>query len=81
MTEKKEIKRKRLSGKVVSTGMKDTVVVAVSEYFKHPRYKKYITTQKRYKAHDQGNLTSVGEDVIIEETKPISKEKHFRVVR
>ena len=80
-TEKKDIKGKRMSGKVVSTSMQDTVVVLVSEYFKHPRYRKYITTHKKYKAHDKGNLTSVGDTVTIKEVKPISKGKHFSVVR
>lgn len=77
----KNTKKKRLSGKVVSTSMKDTAVVVVSRYFKHPRYKKYIRTQKRYKAHDKGNLVSLGDEVVIEETLPVSKDKHFKVVR
>ncbi|MGM0482328.1 MAG: 30S ribosomal protein S17 [Patescibacteria group bacterium] len=77
----KNVKKKRFSGKVVSTAMKDTVVVTVSRYFKHPRYKKYIRTRKRYKVHDKGNLVSLGDEVLIEETSPISKDKHFKIVR
>lgn len=72
--------RKRFSGKVVSDKMKDTVVVAVSRYVKHPKYKKYIKRMKKYHAHDEGNTRSIGEKVIVEETIPISKTKHFRVV-
>jgi len=73
--------RKRLEGVVVSTKMKDTVVVAVERYVKHPMYGKYLTKTKRYKAHDAGNTCAMGEKVTIEECAPISKEKHFRVVR
>jgi len=72
---------KRLEGVVVSTKMKDTVVVAVERYVKHPMYGKYFTKTKRYKAHDAGNVCVMGERVSIEECAPISKEKHFRVVR
>ena len=70
---------KTFKGTVVSTKMKDTVVVSVNRLVKHPRYKKYIERRKRYHAHDEGNIKVVGEMVIIVETKPISKMKHFRV--
>lgn len=72
---------KRLEGVVVSTKMKDTVVVAVERYVKHPMYGKYFTKTKRFKAHDAGNTCAMGEKVTIEECAPISKDKHFRVVR
>ncbi len=79
--ETKENKRKKvLQGTVVSNKMKDTVVVLVSRYVKHPKYGKYIKLQKRYKAHDEGNTKSIGDKVEILETNPISKQKHFRVV-
>lgn len=72
---------KRLEGVVVSTKMKDTVVVAVERYVKHPMYGKYFTKTKRYKAHDAGNTCTMGQKVVIEECAPISKDKHFRIVR
>lgn len=79
--EEKKLKNKRFSGKVSSTKMKDTAVVVVSRYEKHPRYGKFMKTEKSYKAHDKGNTVAVGEKVIIEETKPISKDKHFKIVK
>lgn len=73
-------KRKTLSGVIVSDKMKDTVVVAVSRYIKHPRYGKFIKRVKRYKADDKGNTRKVGEKVKIEQTRPISKDKTFRII-
>lgn len=70
-------KGKILSGVVVSDKMQDTVVVSVSRYFKHPKYQKYMTVDKRYKVHDKGNTKKVGEKVDIMESKPISKTKRF----
>lgn len=76
------VKRPRmLTGAVVSNKMKDTVVVAVERYVKHPKYKKYIKRVKRYKAHDAGNTKEVGEKVAIVECVPISKDKHFRILQ
>lgn len=71
---------KTFSGIVVSDRMKDTVVVKVLRYTKHPKYGKFIKTAKRYKAHDAGNTKKIGEMVTIRECAPISKEKHFKVV-
>lgn len=68
---------KKLTGTVVSNKMKDTVVVLVERYEKHPKYEKYIKSSKKFKAHDQGNTAKVGDKVTIIETKPISKDKHF----
>lgn len=73
-------KIKIFSGKVVSDKMKDTVVVLVGSYKKHPMYGKYIKRQKKFKAHDAGNKHKIGDTVSIRETKPISKDKHFVVV-
>ncbi len=73
-------KRKRFSGTVVSSAMKDTAVVSVTRYVKHPKYRKYVRHSKRYKTHDQGNTHPVGSNVVIEETRPISKDKTFRIV-
>ena len=75
----KEKKGKVLRGTVVSVKMRDTVVVAVNRYVKHPVYGKYRRVTKRYKAHSPGNTLSVGEPVSIEACRPVSKEKHFRV--
>ena len=72
--------RKTMSGVVKSDKMKDTVVVFVSRFVKHPKYGKYIAITKKFKAHDKGNTKKVGDKVTIEECAPISKEKHFRVV-
>lgn len=83
-TEKKnntETKGKILSGVVVSDKMKDTVVVSVPRYVKHPKYGKFVKTQKKYKAHDEGNTLKVGDKVDIKETNPISKTKHFVIVK
>jgi small subunit ribosomal protein S17 len=73
-------KGKILSGTVVSDKMKDTVVVLVQRYVKHPKYEKFIKRNKKFKAHDAGNTKRIGEKVDIMETKPISKDKHFVVV-
>lgn len=73
-------KPKTLKGTVVSDKMKDTVVVRVERYIKHPKYGKFMKRQKRYKAHDAGNTKRVGETVTIIETAPYSKDKHFKVM-
>lgn len=72
---------KILSGVVVSTKMKDTAVVLVTRFIKHSKYKKYYKDNKRYKAHDLGNQKQVGDKVEIKECRPISKDKHFEVVK
>lgn len=77
----KNTQKKQFIGKVVSDKMKDTVVVAVERYVKHPKYKKYIKRMKKYHVHDEGNTSAVGDKVTIEETNPISKTKHFKVVK
>ena len=71
---------KVFSGVVVSDKMKDTIVVAVTRYVKHPKYKKFQKLVKRYHAHDEGNKTEVGQKVQIKECKPISKLKRFTLV-
>ena len=79
----KEVKgkvKRELAGIVVSDKMKDTVVVAVTRFVKHPKYKKYQKRVKKYHAHDAGNKFKVGEKVRIRETNPISKRKHFVVI-
>lgn len=71
---------KELSGVVTSDKMTDTVVVKVNHFVKHPKYGKYITKSKKYKAHDAGNTKKIGDNVTIKECSPISKDKHFRVI-
>ncbi len=75
-----EKKKKVLSGIVVSDKMKDTAVVAVERFVKHPKYGKYIKRVKKYKAHDKDNMHKVGDKVNIESTKPISKDKAFKII-
>lgn len=70
---------KVLEGIVVSTKMKDTVVVKVDRFEKAPKYERYMKISKKYKAHDAGNTKKEGEKVTIVETKPYSKDKHFKV--
>ncbi|TKJ41981.1 30S ribosomal protein S17 [candidate division TA06 bacterium B3_TA06] len=73
--------RKRLIGEVISDKPEKTVVVQVSRKAMHPTYKKYITKRHRYHVHDEENRCKVGDRVEIEETRPLSKLKHFRVIR
>lgn len=71
---------RKLKGSVVSDKMQKTVVVAVSRLKKHPKYKKYFKITKKFKVHDENNEYHVGDRVVIEETRPLSKEKRWRVV-
>ena len=78
--ETKNKNKKVLSGIIVSDKMAKTVVVSVTRFVKHPKYKKFIKISKNYKAHDENNAHKVGEKVQIVETKPMSKDKHFKVI-
>lgn len=69
-----------LKGVVVSDKMKKTVVVSVSRFVKHPLYGKFYKVSKKYKAHDGENKYKTGDKVEIVETRPISKDKRFRVI-
>jgi small subunit ribosomal protein S17 len=71
---------KLLSGKVVSTKMQKTVIVEVNRFIKHPKYEKFFTVTKRFKAHDEHMKSKLGETVTIRETRPLSKDKNFEVV-
>lgn len=73
-------KRKVRRGTVVSDGMDKTVVVAVERTFAHPLYGKQVSRSKRYYAHDEENEYRVGDVVRIEETRPLSKRKRWRVL-
>jgi small subunit ribosomal protein S17 len=72
-------KTKVREGVVVSNAMNKTVVVTVSRLVKHPQYKKYVKRRKRFKAHDENNECNVGDRVAIAETRPLSKDKRWRV--
>lgn len=72
--------RKLKTGKVVSDKMDKTVVVAIERLVQHPLYKKSIKKTIRFKAHDENNDSHVGDIVSIMETRPLSKDKRWRVV-
>jgi small subunit ribosomal protein S17 len=78
----KQIKKsnKVLKGVVTSDKMDKTVVVNVTRFVEHKKYGKRIKKTKKYKAHDENNSKKVGDIVEIEETRPISKDKKFKVV-
>ena len=73
--------RKTAVGKVVSNKMDKTVVVAIEDSVKHPLYKKIIKRSVKFKAHDEKNECGIGDRVMIMETRPISKDKKWRVVQ
>jgi small subunit ribosomal protein S17 len=73
-------KRKVKKGLVVADKMDKTVVVAVETRKVHPLYKKAVRVTKKYKAHDENNACKIGDTVKIIETRPLSKEKRWRVV-
>ncbi|MBC8546222.1 30S ribosomal protein S17 [Clostridiaceae bacterium NSJ-31] len=72
--------RKTRVGKVVSDKMDKTVVVAIADNVKHPLYKKIIKRTVRLKAHDENNACGIGDRVLVMETRPLSKDKRWRVV-
>ena len=71
--------RKTREGVVVSDSMQKTRVVLIERVYRHPRYQRVITRSKRLKAHDEANASRVGDRVLIEETRPLSKEKCWRI--
>lgn len=73
-------RKRRLTGTVVSAKMKDTAVVAVAFMRQHPRYLKFYRRTTKFKADDKGNRYQEGDRVIIEETRPLSKDKRWRIV-
>lgn len=72
--------KKTMIGKVISTKMVKTVVVVVERKFRHPVYHKVIIRHKKFKAHNEKLDLVMGDMVKIEETKPISRDKHFMVI-
>jgi small subunit ribosomal protein S17 len=73
--------KKTREGVVVSDKMTKTRVVLIERVFRHPQYERVITRSKRLKAHDEQNASKVGDRVLIEETRPLSKEKRWRILQ
>ena len=71
---------KILTGTVVSDKMDKTVVVLVTRFVQHPKYKKFLKITKKFKAHDETNTHKVGDTVSLRETRPLSKDKRFVIV-
>lgn len=76
----KVIHKKTLHGKVTSDKMQETATVLVSRYVKHPKYKKYIRSSKKYHAHNPGNRAKEGDMVTIRSCRPLSKTKFFEII-
>jgi len=79
MSEKKS-KRKILIGEVTSDKMKKTIIVRVMRLSKHPRYHRIIKKYNKFKVHDENNKAKIGNLVRIEETRPLSKDKRWRLL-
>ncbi|MBM4341974.1 MAG: 30S ribosomal protein S17 [Deltaproteobacteria bacterium] len=69
--------RRRMTGIVVSTKMEKTAVVSVTRVFLHAKYRKYVRRRARYMAHDEAGACAVGDQVVIEECRPLSKHKRW----
>ncbi len=74
-------KRRVLRGKVVSDKMDKTIVVEIATKRSHPLYGKRVNFSRRFKAHDENNEAKIGDIVEIMETRPLSKDKHFRLTK
>ena len=75
------VTRRKLIGRVVSDKMTKTVVVEVTRFKREAMYKKYIRVRKRYKAHDEKNEYKAGDKVVIVESRPLSRDKRWKVER
>ena len=73
-------KRKEFIGEVISDKMQKTIIVRVTRMSKHPKYSRIIKGYNKFKAHDEKNTAKTGDVVRIQETRPLSKEKHFRLI-
>ncbi len=71
--------RKTREGVVVSDKMQKTRVVKIERVYRHPRYQRVVRTAKKLKAHDENNESRIGDRVLIEEARPLSKEKRWRI--
>ncbi len=81
MMTKTENKKRRLEGVVVSDKMTKTRVVAITRLKRHPKYLKFYKVTKRYKVHDEENTTKTGEKVMIQESRPLSRDKRWTIVK
>ena len=79
-TDEKTTGRRVLIGKVVSDKMDKTVTVQVTKKVKHPRYRKYVSRTQTYKAHDENNNCRVDDEVMIQESRPLSRTKRWVVI-
>ncbi len=79
MTEERNLRKTKV-GEVVSNKMDKTIVVSVVEPTKHPLYRKYVKKTFKLKAHDENNECNIGDQVRVMETRPLSKDKHWRLV-
>jgi small subunit ribosomal protein S17 len=71
---------KKMEGVIVSDKMNKTAVVLVTRLTKSPKYEKYYKVSKRFKAHDENNEYKEGDKVVIQEMRPMSKEKHWKII-
>jgi small subunit ribosomal protein S17 len=74
-------RKKEYQGTVVSAKMEKTIVVRIIRKVKHPKYNRIIKTYNKFKAHDEKKEAQVGDEVLIEQTRPLSKDKFFRLVK
>ena len=75
-----QVKRKTMTGVVVSNKMDKTIVVRIERRFSHPVFKKVVKTTKKYKVHDEKNECLEGDLICIQETRPLSKQKRWRLL-
>lgn len=80
MSEEVASGRRKVRGRVVSNKMDKTVVVSVERFVKHPRVHKYVKRVRTFKAHDEENACNVDDVVVLEETRPLSRTKRWRVI-
>jgi small subunit ribosomal protein S17 len=76
---KRETSKRKMIGFVIKDKMDKTIVVEVEKFLKHPKYHKFIKRKMRYKAHDETNACKIGDEVMIMEVRPVSKEKRWLV--
>jgi small subunit ribosomal protein S17 len=72
---------RKLQGTIVSDKMNKTRVVEISRFYRHPKYLKYYKITKRIKVHDEKNEYKAGDKVVIQETRPLSKEKRWKIIK
>jgi len=73
--------RKEITGIVVSNGMDKTITVSVERRKKHPKYGKFVKATSKFSAHDEKNECNIGDTVLIMETRPVSKDKCWRLIK